>query len=350
MEALSFGELEAATEAFAVETLIGKGSHGHVHRATLKSGKQVAVKKPAPWLLHRSTGSETSKLQNEAEILASIQSPHIVSIKATSTTGIHLILIMELMPNGSLHDLLHLSAVPPTWRRRVVVAHQIAQALQTLHEAAPPIIHRDVKSSNVLLDSNGDAKLADFSLAVRYHHYKKLAPAGTIGYMDPCYNGPAELSVSNDIFSFGVLLLELISGRAVMDTMSETTSIVAWATPFVDTGLVSELCDPRVPLACKTERVVIAPIISMAARCLCLQVERRPSAGEIVSKLRTILEQLDDRRRPLWDNIELRRRIGKCVRVLKMKRRNRVSTGAKHKTIICDDHLVKSSVRHGLII
>lgn len=196
MEVLSYGELEAATKAFAVETLIGKGSHGHVHRATLRSGKQVAVKKPAPWFLHRSTASQTiSILRNEAEILASIQSPHIVNLKATTTTGIHLVLIMELMPNGSLHDLVHLSPFPPTWRRRVVVAHQIAQALQTLHEAEPPIIHRDVKSSNVLLDSNGDAKLADFSLAVRDGRSRKLAPAGTIGYMDPCYNGPAELSV-----------------------------------------------------------------------------------------------------------------------------------------------------------
>nr|CAD1829094.1 unnamed protein product [Ananas comosus var. bracteatus] len=193
-------------------------------------------------------------------------------------------LVMQLMPNGSLRDALRSHSAAPSWPRRVEIALRVARAVASLHGASPPVVHRDVKSENVLFDAAWDARLADFSLAVRVGGGGRtepigLPPAGTIGYLDPSYTESKLLSPKNDVFSFGVLLLELVSSRKVMDVDSDTCSIVAWAVPMIRARRYDEVVDRRVGLSAGTERSAVARILRVAARCAAEKAEERPGMG-----------------------------------------------------------------------
>jgi interleukin-1 receptor-associated kinase 1 len=333
MKEFSYEEAEAATGGFAAKNLVGKGSHGSVYKARLRGGGRtaavvVAVKRP-------SHAQGAAKLANEIAVLsAAPRHPGVIAFvgvasrQAAAAAGAEdvsappsqpqppqLLLVMEYVPNGSLHDLLHRAPKPPPWPRRVEIALDVARAVQALHAAAPRvIIHRDVKSANVLLGRDGRARLADFSLAVRVAAPapKKAedhddddegsagpAPAGTIGYLDPCYTEPGRLGPESDVFSFGVVLLELVSGRKVMDVNSCPSSIVAWAAPLIAAGRAREVLDARVaaPRAGARAEGAVARVLAVAARCVSESVERRPAMAEVVSELHGALESAGWRRR-----------------------------------------------------
>ncbi|KAG0537234.1 hypothetical protein BDA96_03G130900 [Sorghum bicolor] len=339
MKEFSYEEVEAATGGFAAKNLVGKGSHGSVYRARLRGGggrmtTVVAVKRP-------SHAQGVAKLANEIAVLsAAPRHPGVIGIVGVSSSSsspqpppppaasgprLPPLLVMEFMPNGSLHDLLHRSPRPPPWPRRVEIALDVARAVHALHAAAPRvIIHRDVKSANVLLGRDGRARLADFSLAVSVKAVHAPpgaagacgggeeeeeddddeeedeeggsssagpAPAGTIGYLDPCYTEPGRLGPASDVFSFGVVLLELVSGRKVMDVNSCPSSIVSWAAPLIAAGRAREVLDGRVaaPPTARAHRA-LARVLAVAARCVSETVERRPAMDEVVSELRGALE------------------------------------------------------------
>ncbi|VAH18747.1 unnamed protein product [Triticum turgidum subsp. durum] len=194
------------------------------------------------------------------------------------------------MPNGTLYDLLHSNPRPPGWPRRVRLALQTARALRTLHEAEPAVIHRDVKSANVLLDAHLDAHLGDFGLALRVPkrdggpgNAATPAPAGTLGYLDPAYVTPESLSTKTDVFSFGILLLEIMSGRKAIDVQYSPPSVVEWAVPLLRKGKVVALFDPRV--APPRDPVTRRDLASLAASCVRSCRERRPSMSDIVERL-----------------------------------------------------------------
>ncbi|KAG2596703.1 serine/threonine-protein kinase-like protein At5g23170 [Panicum virgatum] len=329
MKEFSYEEVEAATGGFAAKNLVGKGSHGSVYKARLRGGGSrtatVAVKRP-------SHAQGEAKLANEIAVLsAAPRHPGIVAFvgvvvarPAPADAGVKRavaappppppLLVMEYVPNGSLHDLLHRAPRPPPWPRRVEIALDVARAVQALHAAAPRvIIHRDVKSANVLLGRDGRARLADFSLAVRVAATALSkegggdddegsaagpAPAGTIGYLDPCYTEPGRLGPESDVFSFGVVLLELVSGRKVMDVSACPSSIVAWAAPLIAAGRAREVLDARVaaPPTARAEGAV-ARVLALAARCVSESVERRPAMAEVASELHGALESAGWRRR-----------------------------------------------------
>lgn len=308
MRNYAYGDLEVATKGFAVERLIGKGSHGRVYIGALEGGKVVAVKKASEGLCLL---QDDSRLGNEAEILSSLSTPRIVNLLGVSNDleG-RKVLVMEFMHNGSLEDCLHYTAYPPPWPRRSLMILQIAMAIQALHEASPPIIHRDVKSANILIDSQWNARLADFGLAVRVRssdephvHNDGVVPAGTIGYLDPSYTSPTSLSPKNDIFSFGVLLLEIVSGRRAMDIGMEPPSITEWAVPLIDQDQMAEIYDSRVPIDKNMERVAWS-MLKMAKRCVATEEEEqiRPTIREIVTELRTVLDE--SHRASLWNTIK----------------------------------------------
>jgi len=315
MKEFSYEEVEAATGGFAAKNLVGKGSHGSVYRARLRGGGRrmavVAVKRP-------SHAQGEAKLANEIAVLsAAPRHPGVIGIVGVSSSpqppaasGPRLppLLVMEFMPNGSLHDLLHRSPRPPPWPRRVEIALDVARAVQALHAAAPRVIfHRDVKSAHVLLGRDGRARLADFSLAVSVREEEEdddddeeeggsassagPAPAGTIGYLDPCYTEPGRLGPASDVFSFGVVLLELVSGRKVMDVNSCPSSIVSWAAPLIGAGRAREVLDARVaaPPTARAGRA-LTRVLALAVRCVSETVERRPAMDEVVSELRGALE------------------------------------------------------------
>uniref|UniRef100_A0A0E0DR04 Protein kinase domain-containing protein n=1 Tax=Oryza meridionalis TaxID=40149 RepID=A0A0E0DR04_9ORYZ len=292
IERFAYDELEAATSHFADAALLGRGSHGAVYKAVLASGRAVAVKRPSP---------RRPEVDNEIRILSSVRGPRLVNLLGFSDSGAGAdqqqhrprLLVVEYMPNGTLYELLHSNPRPPGWPRRIRLALQTARALRALHDADPPVIHRDVKSANVLLDANLDARLGDFGLALRVP--KRLpgdaaanaaatpAPAGTLGYLDPAYVTPESLSTKTDVFSFGILLLEIMSGRKAIDVQHSPPSVVEWAVPLLRKGKVASLFDPRV--APPRDPVTRRDLAALAASCVRSCRERRPSMADIVDRL-----------------------------------------------------------------
>ncbi|AQK85557.1 serine/threonine-protein kinase-like protein At3g51990 [Zea mays] len=286
IERFDYAELEAATSHFADAALLGRGSHGAVYKAVLPSGRAVAVKRPSP---------RRPEVDNEIRILSSVRGPRLVNLLGFSDPGpAPRLLVVEYMPNGTLYDLLHSNPRPPGWPRRLRLALQTARALRALHDADPPVIHRDVKSANVLLDANLGARLGDFGLALRVPKATAGAnaaaaaaptppPAGTLGYLDPAYVTPESLSTKTDVFSFGILLLEIMSGRKAIDVQHSPPSVVEWAVPLLRKGKVASLFDPRV--APPRDPVTRKDLAALAASCVRSCRERRPSMADIVQRL-----------------------------------------------------------------
>ncbi|GJT14605.1 serine/threonine-protein kinase-like protein [Tanacetum coccineum] len=295
MKEFKHQELEEATCNYSKSYLIGKGSHGSIYKATLRSGQVVAIKTPSLGLCKV---QNTSKVENEARILSSI-SPNqlIVNLLGIShdSTG-HTVLVMEHMPGGMLHDLLHLSTIGsplPSWRKRAKMAVQIARAVQFLHESKPLIIHRDIKSENILFDSKSRARLADFGLSVCINSFDPTSlPAGTIGYLDPSYTTPCKLSTKNDVFSFGVLLLEIISGTKAIDVSRTPASLVEWSRGLIEQNKIRKICDKRVNMPQHMEGVILNMLV-LAIQCVSSDEESRPSMTEVVTKMESF-------RYPIW--------------------------------------------------
>ncbi|XP_050209153.1 serine/threonine-protein kinase-like protein At5g23170 [Mercurialis annua] len=290
MAEFDYQELVKATQNFSHSTLIGKGSHGSVYKAILfQENKILAIKKSSIGHDHVSNDN-IKKLDNEISVLSSLPpNPNIIKYLGTSIQQNYKLLVIEFMPNGSLQELLHATKIPPpSWSKRIEIALQIAKAIHFLHQSTPTIIHRDIKSANILFDSNWNAKLADYGLAVsrvdssNSSSYYATQPAGTIGYMDPCYTIPSKLSTKNDVFSFGVVLLEIISSKKVIDVNRATTSIVEWAMPLIKKERLMEICDTRIGLPPQYIEGTIRYLLYVAARCVSCNEENRPSMGEIV--------------------------------------------------------------------
>lgn len=187
------------------------------------------------------------------------------------------------MSNGTLFDVLHSNLRPPNWGRRIKLALQIAKAIDILHSLKPPVIHRDIKSANVLIDRNFNARLGDFGLALRCVDDSRLRstpPAGTMGYLDPGYVTPDNLSTKTDVFSFGILLLEIISGRKAIDVAYSPPSIVDWAIPLIRKGKLMSVYDPRIVPSKNASALAV-----VAAKCVRSCRERRPSMKEVVECL-----------------------------------------------------------------
>lgn len=300
-------ELEEATQGFSRSQIIGKGSHGLVYKGALQDGRLVAVKKPSPGL---QILRDNAKIDNEISMLSSLpEHPNIIGFLGTShDSSMNKFLVMELMPNESLHHLLHVSSMPPTWPQRLDMAMQIARAVQFLHEEKPAVVHRDIKSANILFDSKWNAKLADFGLAVRKNENldpsrvdSPSQPAGTIGYLDPCYTTPSKLSTKNDVFSFGVLLLEVISTSKVIDLTRTPTHIIEWARPLIKKARLKEVCDSRIDLPACMEGS-IRHVLRLAARCVLPREDLRPSMQQVVVEMGKH-QSINRIRIPIWSNL-----------------------------------------------
>ncbi|XP_065871494.1 serine/threonine-protein kinase-like protein At5g23170 [Euphorbia lathyris] len=279
MAEFEYHQIVKATEGFSPSNLIGKGSHGSIYKASfLQQNTILAIKKPS-FGYHN---DNYNKLENEIFVLSSLPpSPYIIPFIGT-TNNHNKLLVMEFMPNGSLYDLLHLSKTPPSWPKRLEIALQLARAIQFLHEGKPSVIHRDIKSANVLFDSTWNAKLADYGLAVSQLSQLTTQPAGTIGYMDPCYSTPCKLSTKNDVFSYGVVLLEIFSSKKAIDMSSNPASIVEWAVPLIKKRRLDQIYDRRIGSPPELMEGTVKHLLYMAARCVSLKEENRPSISDIV--------------------------------------------------------------------
>ncbi|XP_043710165.1 serine/threonine-protein kinase-like protein At3g51990 [Telopea speciosissima] len=306
----SYAELESATGGFSSSSFLGKGSHGTVYRAVIDGGNLIAaVKKTrtAATAFVQDDNANNSPADNEIEILSRIRSHRFVNLLGycLDPKEKKKLLVVELMPNGSLYDLLHSTSLrPPGWSKRIRLALQTAKAVETLHSSNPPVIHRDIKSSNVLLDGNWNARLGDFGLALRGHvedvRIRCTPPAGTLGYLDPGYITPENLSSKSDVFSFGILLLEIISGRNAIDMNYSPSSVVDWALPLIRKGKFTSLYDPRI--GPPEEPSVVMDLALLASRCVASDVEKRPAMAEVVGCLRLACKRVNSIS-PIWRNI-----------------------------------------------
>lgn len=231
-------------------------------------------------------------------MLSHLVHPHLVKLIGYCSDGDQRLLVYEYMPSGSLENHLLVDLLPGKppldWSTRIKVALQAAQGLEYLHETnKPPIIHRDLKSSNILLDKDFNAKLSDFGLA-------KIGPVGdktdvtsrvmgTVGYCAPEYQKTGRLTVKSDIYSYGVVLLELITGRRAIDLTreSEELHLVRWAeTRIKDPKKYSELVDPL--LDGNYPQASLSQVLAIAAMCLNTDPSIRPSISDVVAALESL--------------------------------------------------------------
>ncbi|KAG8477836.1 hypothetical protein CXB51_027431 [Gossypium anomalum] len=290
VETFTFRELAAATRNFRKECLIGEGGFGRVYKGKLeKTGQVVAVKQ-----LDRNGLQGNREFLVEVLMLSLLHHPNLVNLIGYCSDGDQRLLVYEYMPLGSLDDhLLDLSPSqkPLDWYARMKIAQGAAQGLEYLHDKAnPPVIYRDLKSANILLDHEYNAKLSDFGLA-------KLGPQGdkthvssrvmgTYGYCAPEYQRTGQLTVKSDVYGFGVVLLELITGRRAIDTTrpNNEQNLVSWAQPmFKEPSKFSELADPLLEGNFPVRGLQQA--LAVAAMCLQEEGEVRPLISDVVTAL-----------------------------------------------------------------
>ena len=290
LQIFHFNDLEVATDGFSVETLLGKGSHGCVYKAILKNGREVAVKRAS---YGRRLLQDEACFENEIRVLSSLNNPHFVKLLGIcEDSDKEKLLVVELMQNGTLFDLLHQNQEAIPWSKRFHIALQTARAVQDIHSINPPLIHRDIKSSNIFIDKNWNAKLGDFGLAL-YNCSDSISttpPAGTLGYLDPEYTTPDMLSTKNDVFSFGILLLEIVSGRNAIDVNHNPPSIVDWAIPLIKNGDFLQLCDPR--LTPPKNLLFVKKITILAAKCVRERSTKRPDMVDVVRLLEEVSSRI----------------------------------------------------------
>ncbi|KAE9603951.1 putative protein kinase RLK-Pelle-RLCK-VI family [Lupinus albus] len=241
-----YKELVSATSNFLPENLIGKGGSSRVYKGCLRDGKELAVKilKPSDNVLN--------EFLLEIEIITTLHHKNIISLFGFCFENDNLLLVYDFLSRGSLEENLHVGDKKKFgWTERYKVAIGVAEALDYLHRKDDqPVIHRDVKSSNVLLSEDFEPQLSDFGLAkwasTSSSHITCTDVAGTFGYLAPEYFMYGKITDKIDVYAFGVVLLELLSGRKPIssDYPKGQESLVMWASPILDSGKVLQLLDP----------------------------------------------------------------------------------------------------------
>ncbi|XP_008229707.2 PREDICTED: serine/threonine-protein kinase PBS1-like, partial [Prunus mume] len=216
-------EMEEATCSFSEENLLGKGGFGRVYRGTLRSGEVVAIKKMELPPFKAAEGEREFRV--EVDILSRLDHPNLVSLIGYCADGKQRFLVYEYMQKGNLQD--HLNGIGEgkiDWPQRLKVALGAARGLAYLHSSSDvgiPIVHRDFKSTNILLSANFEAKVSDFGLAKMMPEGQEIHVTarvlGTFGYFDPEYTSTGKLTLQSDVYAFGVVLLELLTGRQAVD-------------------------------------------------------------------------------------------------------------------------------------
>ncbi|KAL3511950.1 hypothetical protein ACH5RR_024667 [Cinchona calisaya] len=244
---IEYPVLVAATHNFQEDHIMAEGGLGCVYKAQFGDNFHAAVKR-----LHGGGKGNEREFENEIDLLSKIQHQNIVSLLGYCIHGETRFLVYEMMQNGSLESHLHgpSHGSKLSWHLRIKIALDVARGLEYLHERCyPPVIHRDIKSSNILLDSNYNAKLSDFGLAISGGNPNKysIKLSGTLGYVAPEYLLDGKLTEKSDVYAFGVVLLELLIGRRPVEKISEAQcqSIVTWAMPqLTDRSKLPNIVDP----------------------------------------------------------------------------------------------------------
>ncbi|KAH8968955.1 hypothetical protein BDL97_02G010300 [Sphagnum fallax] len=339
LELFKYKDLEEATGGFAEENLIGKSRHGELYEGRLRDGRLVTVKRPSSLAGRRGLWQQDHEdaFENEVDILTKVFSRRLVNLLGYSQdAGKVKLLVVEFMENSSLHSQLRgaagtavntaeddvssssssssrSSCTTLSWPLRVHLALQTAKALRALHSSSPPIVHRDIRAMNVFIDRNWNARLGEFGLARHpVQDRRSCAAAATPARKSNLSSipetsepeteaaaAPALINPETDVLSFGVLLLEMISGKNAMSLNADCSlyTLVEWALPLIKQGNVLAICDPRIKLPlCAT---ALKHMAAIAVRCL------RPSAGSRQPTMTEVVEVLTKVSKliplPLWN-------------------------------------------------
>ena len=282
-------ELEKATDRYNENRVIGQGGQGTVYKGMLMDGRIVAVKK-----LKIMNDSKLEQFINEVVILCQINHRNVVKLLGCCLETEVPLLVYEFIPNGTLFEHIHgqNEEFPITWEMRLRIATEVARALSYLHSAASiPIYHRDIKSTNILLDDKYRAKVADFGTSKFFsidQTHLTTQVQGTFGYLDPEYFQSSQFTEKSDVYSFGVVLIELLTGKKpILSTRSEERkSLALYFKISMKEDHLSDLLDARVVKEGMEED--INEIAFLARRCINLNGKKRPTMMEVAMELERI--------------------------------------------------------------
>ncbi|KAL8476658.1 hypothetical protein ACS0TY_029084 [Phlomoides rotata] len=291
VQVFDYSELEVATDNFNPSRELGDGGFGTVYYGVLSDGREVAVK-----LLYENNFKRVEQFMNEVEILTKLRHKNLVTLHGcTSKRSRQLLLVYEYIPNGTVADHLNGNRSKSgrlSWPVRLNIAIETAEALAYLHKSE--IIHRDVKTNNILLDNDFHVKVADFGLSRLFPTnatHVSTAPQGTPGYVDPEYYQCYQLTEKSDVYSFGVVLIELISSLQAVDTNRHRHDInlANMAINKIQNHALHELVDSSLGFETSSAARRMATLIAeLAFRCLQQEKDPRPSMEEVLEALRRI--------------------------------------------------------------
>lgn len=280
-------ELEDATNSFAHENVIGQGGYGIVYHGVLQDNTHVAVKN-----LLNNRGQAEKEFEVEVEAIGRVRHKNLVRLLGYCAEGAHRMLVYEFVNNGNLEQWLHGEVgpySPLTWEIRMNIILGTAKGLSYLHEGLEPkVIHRDIKSSNILLDKQWNSKVADFGLAKLLgseRSYTTTRVMGTFGYVAPEYASTGMLNDKSDVYSFGILVMELITGRYPVDNSRppDEVHLVEWLKQMVANRNSEGVLDPK--LQEKPSLRSLRRAILVALRCVDPNTQKRPKMGHVVHML-----------------------------------------------------------------
>ncbi|XP_011012682.1 PREDICTED: PTI1-like tyrosine-protein kinase At3g15890 [Populus euphratica] len=284
----TYKELHTATNGFSEDNKLGEGGFGSVYWGRTSDGLQIAVKK-----LKAMNSKAEMEFAVEVEVLGRVRHKNLLGLRGYCAGTDQRLIVYDYMPNLSLLSHLHghlAGDVQLDWKKRMKIAIGSAEGLLYLHhEVTPHIIHRDIKASNVLLDSDFEPLVADFGFA-------KLIPEGvshmttrvkgTLGYLAPEYAMWGKVSESCDVYSFGILLLEIVTGRKPIEKLpgGVKRTVTEWAEPLITKGKFKDLADPK--LRGNFDENQFKQSINVAALCVQSEPENRPTMKVVVSMLK----------------------------------------------------------------
>ena len=272
--------MQEATNNFDDKFLIGVGIFGKDYRGVLRDGTKVALKRHKP-----ESPQGIEEFRTEIEILSHCSHPHLVSLIGYCDERNEMILIYEYMENGNLKSHLYGSDLPSmSWEQRLEICIGAARGLHYLHKNA--VIHRDVKSTNILLDENFVAKITDFGISKTTPEFDQThlstVVQGSIGYIDPEYFIRGQLTKKSDVYSFGVVLFEVLCARPAIGR-SHMISLAEWAVETQKMGQLEQIVDPTIVAKIRPESLRMFG--ETAIKCLAPSSKNRPSMGDVLWKL-----------------------------------------------------------------
>ncbi|KAM0020347.1 putative protein kinase RLK-Pelle-CrRLK1L-1 family [Helianthus debilis subsp. tardiflorus] len=291
----TFSEIQLATQNLDESLVIGRGGFGKVYKGTITNGPNiltVAIKR-----LDSTSTQGASEFWAEVNMLSNLRHCHLVSFIGYCNDGLEMILVYEYMPNGTLEDHLHKRQTPLSWVQRLTICIGAARSLDYLHMGTGikhGVVHRDVKSSNILLDDSWEAKISDFGLSKicpknRQTTYVNTGIKGTFGYLDPDYFYTGKLTRKSDVYAFGVVLFEVLCGKRAVDRRihEEHWGLAVWAQESIKEGRLKQIVDTSIRGSVSPK--CLKEFAQLAKQCLHKDPKQRPTMAKVVVGLESTL-------------------------------------------------------------